>query len=182
MSVARLVRRSPRWMAGLAVALFGGYLIANTATYRDGEAWSASRVVAVLLGSTYHAAGSSTFFVGLGGRHAIGLKITPACSTAAVAGAVLIITGLLIALANVEPLRAALGTLAAVAVVAVVNLVRLLALSWSAARWGVSGWFEWLHVYGGSLLTILAVIVACGVYVRCIRRGGTTLRARPGTP
>jgi exosortase/archaeosortase family protein len=181
MTVKTLARRSPRWVAGLAAAAAGGYLISNTAAYRDGEAWSAAQVVAGLIGKTYHVAGSSTFFVGLGGPHAIGLNITPACSTAAIAGALLIITGLLISLADVQPLRAALGTVAAVGVVALVNLLRLVVLSWSATRWGVAGWFEWLHVYGGSLLTILAVIAACLVYLRCIRRGPTRTAARHGS-
>jgi exosortase/archaeosortase family protein len=179
MTAETVLRRSPRWVAGVTAAALGGYLIANTAEYRDGEAWSAAQVVAGLIGKTYHAAGSSTFFVGLGGPHAIGLNITPACSTAAIAGAALIITGVLISLADVQPLRAALGTVAAVGVVAMVNLFRLVVLSWSATRWGVAGWFEWLHVYGGSLLTILAVIAACGVYLRCIKRGPTITRARP---
>jgi hypothetical protein len=51
-------------------------------------------------------------------------------------------------------------------------------LSWSAARFGVSGWFEWLHVYGGSFLSIIAVVVACGLYLRFVRRPATPLTER----
>jgi exosortase/archaeosortase family protein len=163
---------------GLLGAVLGGWLLFNTASWRDGEAWSAAHVVQALLGSTYHPDGSSTFFVGLGSSHAIGLNITPACSTAPLAGALLVITGLLIAFTRIDPMRAGLGLLIAVTVVGVVNVVRLLLLSWSAAEFGVSGWFEWLHVYGGSFVSIAAVVVACGLYLRFVRRPPAPLAGR----
>lgn len=171
MTTSHALRLAPRFTAGILAAAVGGWLLLNTATYRDGEAWSTARVVQFFFGNTYHHAGSTTFYVGLGGRHPIGLNVTSECSTAAIAAAILLITGLLVALTRIDPVRAATGMCAAVALVTVVNVGRLLLLSWSASNWGVSGWFEWLHVYGGSFLTILAVIAAIGVYLRFVRRG-----------
>ena len=126
MSAAQLARTAPRAMLGLAGAVLGGWLLLNTGLWRDGEAWSAARLVQAIFGGTYHHHGSPTFFVGLGSNHAIGLNITPACSTAPIAGALLIITGLLVAFTRIDPLRALVGLLAAVAVVAIVNVARLL--------------------------------------------------------
>jgi exosortase/archaeosortase family protein len=171
--------RLVRWTLGAALAATGVWIFANGSWYRSLEAVSSERIVTGLLRErSWHSSGSSIFFIGLGGRHPAGLDVTQACSTATIAAAALIVTGLLIALARSTVGASLLALVAAVGLVAVVNVGRLVLLAWSAANWGFQGWFEWAHVYGGSLVSMVAVAGACALYLRLLRRSPANRRHR----
>lgn len=163
--------------AGMALALLGLLVLLNGARYRDIEAWSAARLVAATVDrGTQVVPNTATFIVGLGTEHPVGLRIDQLCSTGAFVGIAFIITGLLIALAGASLRRGLLGLGALAGLLLLVNVLRLALLSWTASTWGLTGWFEWVHLYGGAGLSMIAIAVGCGLYLRLIRRSVT----RPG--
>jgi exosortase/archaeosortase family protein len=165
------IRRATRCSSGAALALAGVWVLANTATYREAEAWSIAKVVSATADQGTHLQPhSATFFVGLNTNHGVGLRIDQLCSTGPIAGLVLIITGLLMTFAGVRVHRSILGAGLMIGIVTLVNGLRLTALAWTAATWGLSGWFEWLHLYGGAALTMFAIIGGCALYLRLLRR------------
>lgn len=165
-----------RLTTGVASLVGGVWVLANTAVYRQAEAWSTAKVVDAAVGQgTVLERGSSTFFVGMDTGHGVGLRIDQLCSTGAVTGLMLVITGLLLLRAGLRPGRALLGLAAMIGLIAAVNMARLTALSWSVTRWGLAGWFEWLHLYGGAAISMAAIAVGCGLYLRLIRRSSLRL-------
>jgi exosortase/archaeosortase family protein len=132
--------------------LAGGlWLLANTALYRQAEAWSAAHVVDSTVGQgTYLQPHSAFFFAGLRTGHAVGLRIDQLCSTGAIWGLMLVVTGLLLIFAGLRVYRALLALGAMIGLLALVNTIRLAALSWTVTKCGLTGWFEWLHLYGGA--------------------------------
>lgn len=155
------------------MVLGGAWLLGNTEVYRSAEAWSTARIAsATIAGGTRWQPGSATVLVGLDTDHAVGLRIDELCSTSAIAGLTLVLTGMLLLAAGLRVHRALLGVSAMTGILIVVNTVRLTALSWSVTRWGLTGWFEWLHLYGGAAISMLAVAVGCALYLHLIRRPG----------
>lgn len=152
----------------------GTWLLGNTPTYRSAEAWSTAQLVsATVPGGTRWQPGSSTVMVGLNTDHAVGLRIDQLCSTGAIAGLTLALTGMLLLVAGLRVHRALLAAGAMTGVLVAVNTLRLSALSWTATRWGLTGWFEWLHLYGGAAISMVAVALGCALYLRLIRRPGS---------
>lgn len=170
-SVAHALRTCLRATVGVASLVGGVWVLANTALYRQAEAWSTLRLVDATVNGEHHLQpGSSTFFVGLDTGHGVGLRIDQLCSTGAVVGLMLVITGLLLLAAGLRVTRALLGLVAMVALITAVNALRLVALSWSVTQWGLTGWFEWFHLYGGAAISMVALAVGVGMYLRLIRR------------
>ena len=160
-----------RFLVGSAAVVAGSWVLANTAMYRQAEAWSTAKIVDVTVGQGTHLQdGTATVFVGLQTGHGVGLHIDNLCSTSGVAGLMLIITGLLVLVAGLRFRRAFLGLGAMIGLVTAVNVLRLTVLSWSVARWGLFGWFEWLHLYGGAAISMLAIAAGCGLFVLVVRR------------
>lgn len=168
--LASRVGVAARVCSGAAMLLTGVWLLANTALYRQAEAWSTAKVVDATVGSTAVRPGSSTFFVGIGTDRVIGLRIDQLCSTGAICALMLIVTGLFLVGAGVRVRRGLIALTAMVGLVTLVNLVRITILSWSVTRWGLGGWFEWLHLYGGAGISMVAVAVGCGLYLVLIRK------------
>ena len=160
-----------RILAGALLAVLGALVLVDLDRYRQGEAQLLARLARPLLGSgVHHRPGSATVYVGLGTDHGVGLSIDRLCSTGGVVGVVLLVTGLLLAFADLRVRRGLLAAGVMAGIVVAVNAARLMALSWSVDRWGLTGWFEWLHLYGGAALSMLAVAVGCVAYLRTIRR------------
>jgi len=155
----------------VALVACGILILANTAAYRQAEAWSTWRVVDAVVGrGTYLQPNSGTFFVGLETKNAVGLRIDQLCSTGGIAGVLIIFTGVLLIAAGLRVRRALLGLGAMLGLLLVVNVVRLTALSWTVTTWGLTGWFEWLHLYGGAAISMVAIAVGLALYLRLIRR------------
>lgn len=149
----------------------GGWILANPASYRGAEARSTARLITALADrGTALQTDSATVFVALATDHGVGLRIDQLCSSGPVAGVVLLLTSMLIAAAGVRIGRALLGAALLVGLVAWTNAVRLTLLAWTAANWGLDGWFEWLHLYGGAAATMLALIAGCALYLWMLRR------------
>lgn len=164
---------APRLLLGAAAVVAGAWVLTNTATYRQAEAWSTAALVDAAVGQgTYLQDGTATVFVGLQTGHGVGLHIDRLCSTSGVTGLMLIITGMLIAAAGLRIHRAALGFAVMIGLVTFVNVARLTVLSWSVTEWGLTGWFEWLHLYGGAAISMLAIAVGAGFFLLLIRRSG----------
>lgn len=170
--------RSARVLAGLAALAGGAWVLVNTALYRQAEAWSTAHLVEWSVGQGTHLQdGTATVFVGLQTGHGVGLHIDRLCSSSGVAGLMLLVTGLLIVAARLSVHRAMLALGAMVGLVTVVNVLRLTVLSWSVTRWGLRGWFEWLHLYGGAAVSMTAIAAGVGMYVVLVRRAPKTIAA-----
>lgn len=164
-----------RLLAGAVALASGVWVLANTALYRQAEAWSTAQIVETTIGEgTYLQDGTATVFVGLHTGHGVGLHIDQLCSTSGVAGIMLVITGLLVGFARLRIHRALLGLVAMIGLVTFVNVARLTVLSWSVTKWGLTGWFEWLHLYGGAAISMLAIAVGCGLFIMLVRRSGSS--------
>jgi exosortase/archaeosortase family protein len=158
-------------LSGAALVLAGLWVLLNDERYREAEAWSAAKLVASTVDrGAQMVPGTATFLVGLGTEHAVGLRIDQLCSTGAIVGVASIVTGLLVLFARARPTQALLGLGAMVGLLVVVNSLRIMALSWTVSAWGRAGWFEWLHLYGGAAISMAAVAIGCGLYLRLIRR------------
>ncbi len=174
-------RPSLVWMhraTGATLGLLGLWVLLNSARYRSAEAWSAAQLVAATVDrGAQLLPGSSTFIVGLGTQNAVGLRIDQLCSTGAIVGVTTIITGVLIAFAGARASRALLALGSMVGLLFVVNALRLTVLSWTVTSWGRTGWFEWVHLYGGAAVSMAAIAVGCGLYLRLLRRHTAGLAA-----
>lgn len=163
-------RRAARALLAAGLVALGAWTLLDLAGYRGLEAQAAARLVqSTVGGGTSVNADRATFYVGLGTDHPLGLRIEQICSTGAVAGGVLFLTGTLVAVTAVRLGRVLLGCSAMVALVFAVNTLRLTALSWSIVRWGRTGRFEWLHLYGGAFVTTCAVAVGSLLYLSLLR-------------
>lgn len=169
--MVRLLSPVARFLLGSVAVVAGCWVLANTAVYRQAEAWSTAKIVDAAVGQGTHLQdGTATVFVGLQTGHGVGLHIDDLCSTSGVAGLMLVVTGLLVLVAGLRFRRAFLGLGAMIGLVTAVNVLRLTVLSWSVTRWGLLGWFEWLHLYGGAAISMLAIAAGCAVYVLLLRR------------
>ena len=176
--MGRRLALATRALAGLGALAAGVWVLANTAIYRQAEAWSTARLVDATVGQGVHLQdGTATVFVGLQTGHGVGLHIDRLCSTSGVAGVMLLITGGLVLGAGLHVRRGLLGLGAMIGLVTLVNTLRLTVLSWSVTQWGLTGWFEWLHLYGGAAISMLAIAVGCGVFIQLIRRSPSAAAA-----
>lgn len=169
--MARFLSPALRLVVGSTAVIAGIWVLANTALYRQAEAWSTAKIVDVAVGQGTHLQdGTATVFVGLQTGHGVGLHIDNLCSTSGVAGLMLIVTGLLVLAAGLRFRSAFLALGAMIGLVTTVNALRLTVLSWSVTRWGLRGWFEWLHLYGGAAISMLAIAAGCALFVLLVRR------------
>lgn len=161
------MRRLGRAVVALALATAGALVLASSARVRRAESQAAGALVDAVTGHHVWVARWGPVLYWAGGHGALhGLRITPACSAAAVVGPLLIACGALGFARRLRLRRVAGAALAGAAVLFGVNLGRLVGIAWAVDRYG-DGRALWLsHVLAGSLLSVLAAVLAVGLVGR----------------
>lgn len=175
-------RSGARGFAGVVALSAAVLLLLSEGWYRGVEAALAGRALSGLLGFPVMISRPlrTVFFAfhGTGPAHMLGLQITLGCSSDLLLAPVLLFTGLLLLFGRSSGPRVLLAASVAAAVVVLVNTLRLVLIALLVDWWGVETGFGWGHTLFGSVLTLVGMAVALGVFVVAVgreRRGG----ARP---
>lgn len=149
--------------------------VVRQAQYRNAEALLESQVLRHLL----HMAATVTpgqAYVWAGVRRSLhGFLITPECSTALIVAIVAAIAAPL-SVMHRRPMRVLVGASVAAVVLLTANVLRLSLVIWATQRWGASG-FTATHVYVGSVLMLMATMVAIVAFLMVL---GVGPRKSPG--
>ena len=177
--VARRLTATLLIFSGLAVVI-------GAKAVRSGEASVAAMLVGVVTRTDTAAWGEhGSFYWGLGSGDAHGLRITAECSSAYVAGPVLVVFGLLLLSRRLPLVRVLTGAAAGLAVVILVNMARIVLIADTVNRWSSDAAFWWSHIVVGSTLAVVGNIAALALALRTAFRGAADRRLtapQPPTP
>lgn len=148
---------------------------------RELEAAVGAVLVGLLMGSSYHQAGSPLVFYPVGDGRYRALEITWQCSSFVAATPILLVTGLAVLLPNARPRTMAALLAVGLLIVAAANQLRLLVIAVATRRWGDEG-FELSHRVVGSGIVLLSVIATLGLIVRAHAARPVSARAEETSP
>lgn len=159
-----LAARALRLGAAMGMIALGGLLMAHHAAVRDLEATLAAVTTGWATGTDTASAPGHQVFLWLVGTPSVrGLTVTPECTSAFIAGPILVVGGVL-ALSRRLPIpRLLTGVSLAVLVVLAVNVARLTLIAFATYEWGPQRGFWWSHVIAGSIVTIAGTIAGLGL-------------------
>ncbi|MFJ9691549.1 archaeosortase/exosortase family protein [Kitasatospora sp. NPDC101183] len=177
----------PRTAATALGRLAGPLLIAlavlmpvNEHAYRVRELTGAQWVVEHLLGLRtllLDAPSAPVLYAGGSGGLEHGIALSTGCSSVLLIAPFVAVSGLLLLLGRRRPGRIVLGLALAAALIGAANLGRLTLIVAMQHRYGGEG-FTWTHVLFGSVLMLIAALVALLCYLRLVTRA-TERRAAP---
>lgn len=163
------VRRLTRYAAALGGVAAAITLLLSEHWYRGVEAVVTGDTVSKWLGFPVivSRAQQTMFFAfrGTGPSHMLGLQITLGCSSVLLLAPILLLTGVLLSLRNVSPLRVLFAAAIAGSLVVFINVVRLVMIAAMVDWWGVAAGFGWGHTLFGSVLMLLGLAAALGSFV-----------------
>lgn len=176
------VRRLTRYAAALGGVAAAITLLLSEHWYRGVEAVVTGDTVSKWLGFPVivSRAQQTMFFAfrGTGPSHMLGLQITLGCSSVLLLAPILLLTGVLLSLRNVSPLRVLFAAAIAGSLVVFINVVRLVMIAAMVDWWGVAAGFGWGHTLFGSVLMLLGLAAALGSFVLVLGyRGRGRVRA-----
>lgn len=152
----------------LVMALLGcsAALIVLHELYQTAEIVLAGRVIDVLTSSGVHvAAERQTVYFGLGTQHALGLRMTPECTSAFLVLPLLVVGALMIGL-RPRITRQVLASLAiAAAILVLVNQIRILTLVGLISWLGQDRGYYWGHTLLGSMVSVFGGATALALFV-----------------
>ncbi|HEV2344306.1 MAG TPA: archaeosortase/exosortase family protein [Actinocrinis sp.] len=176
------VRRLTRYAAAFGGVAAAITLLLSEHWYRGVEAVVTGDTVSKWLGFPVivSRAQQTMFFAfrGTGPSHMLGLQITLGCSSVLLLAPILLLTGVLLSLRNVSPLRVLFAAAIAGSLVVFINVVRLVMIAAMVDWWGVAAGFGWGHTLFGSVLMLLGLAAALGSFVLVLGyRGRGRVRA-----
>jgi len=169
--------RWERWPLGiLLVAIGGGVLIAET-SFRGAEAWGASAFARGVFSVPSTAYPSVAIYEGLNLHDGIlAIRITLEC-TAAIAVAALCFFGAgALFIRNVQTLAVVGASTLSVLVMLLFNELRLAFLAAAFHWWGLKHGFEVAHIFYGSIISVVGMVLAVVVFVVVLVRFPDTRR------
>lgn len=152
----------------LVMALLGcaTALVVLHELYRTAEIMLAGRVIDVLTSSGVHvAAERQTVYFGLGTQHALGLRMTPECTSAFLVLPLLVVGALMIGLRPRITRRVLASLVIAAATLVVVNQIRVLALVGLISWLGQDRGYYWGHTLLGSMVSVFGGAAALVLFV-----------------
>lgn len=139
---------------------------------RTGEAHLGAAIAAVLTGTETTAVGATqAFYWSSGTPEMFGLRVTAECTAAFIAGPFLLLAGAVVLGRRMQVSRVLTGTVLALGIVLLETASRLGLIAWTTFRFGIEDGYRWSHTVGGSLVSILGIIVALVVFLRVVTRG-----------
>jgi exosortase/archaeosortase family protein len=163
------VRRLSRYIAALTGFIIAMALLLSQQWYRGVEAVVTGDAVSKWLGFPVIVARErqTMFFAfhGTGPAHMLGLQITLGCSSVLLLAPIVLLTGTLLSLRNVSPVRVLLAAAVAACLVVSINVVRLVMIAAMVNWWGVQTGFGWGHTLFGSVLMLVGLAAALGAFV-----------------
>ncbi len=169
--------RTTRWIPALGLLAVVVVIVAANGQFRAVEAWAAQPLVAWVTGGGVAATQDVVTF-GLGTRSALGLQITPGCSTSVLIAPFLTIMAAVAGKSTVRIPRVMAAASIGAVVLAGVNLVRLSGIAWATSTWGIHPGFEISHYLVGSIFAIMGFAATLMLSVR-ILTGSRSVRSRP---
>lgn len=160
-------RTAVRAPIAMALVAAGTAVLLSADRIRGEEAALAAVLArAVTSGATASDRVQATFFFGLGTPFAAGLRVTPECSIAYIAGPLLVALGVLTLLRRLD-LKAVLGAaLLSLSFLVVTNLARMAFIAWSVYHFGRTTGYWWSHLVIGSVFSVVTIAVSLALAVR----------------
>lgn len=151
----------PLLLCGLLVSLF-----VLQGWFRAGEAALSSQVVAALAHTRTSAVpGQAVLYFGLGSGDALGLKITPECTSAFLIAPLVAVAAVMVRLRPAIT-RRVLGALALGTVLLVLtNQLRITVVVWLVQWLGVDTGYYWGHTLMGSAVSVVGGAVSLAAFV-----------------
>jgi exosortase/archaeosortase family protein len=163
------VRRLARYTAAFGGCVVAILLLLSQNWYRGVEAVVTGDAVSKWLGFPVivSRAQQTMFFAfhGTGPSHMLGLQITLGCSSVLLLAPIILITGALLSLHNISPVRVLLAAAVAASLVVSINVLRLVMIAAMVDWWGVAAGFGWGHTLFGSVLMLVGLAAALGAFV-----------------
>lgn len=149
---------------GLLVVLVG--LFVAQARFRAAEAALSSQVVAALAHTRTSAVpGQAVLYFGLGGPDALGLKITPECTSAFLIAPLVAVATVMVRLRPAIT-RRVLGALALGTVLLIMtNQLRITVVVWLVQWFGPDTGYYWGHTLMGSAVSVVGGAVSLAAFV-----------------
>jgi len=167
----------------IVAALLGvaAMLVAGHAAYRTIEIQLAAALIDLVTSSgVYVVPHRQTVYFGLGTEHAIGLKITPECTSAFLVVPLLVVAAAMLGLRPRITGRVLASLAVAAAVLVAVNQLRLLSLVWLIAAFGRERGYYLGHTLFGSMVSVFGGAVALVLFVWLATRPPKSTRAPKG--
>ncbi|OZM75305.1 exosortase/archaeosortase family protein [Amycolatopsis antarctica] len=164
----------------MASLIFAAALVAFERGYRELEVQFFGLLIrAVSTQGVYVAGHRETVYFGLGGDSALGLRMTPECSSVFMLLPLLLVSAVLLWLGPRSVPRLltsfAVGGLAII----LVNQARLFGIAGLVDRFGTDEGYYWGHTLLGSLVSVIGGAIALVLFVRLATRRPRAERARP---
>ncbi|WP_410578254.1 hypothetical protein [Amycolatopsis sp. lyj-108] len=143
---------------------------------RGWEAWVAGPVVSwVTAGGTEVNPEMAIVYFGVGTPDPQGLLVTPECTFVLLFAPLVLLAGVVL-LSDRLPLTRTLAGLATGGLVLVaINEIRFGLIGWATQRFGPTG-YAWTHSLVGSLLSLVGMALAFGIFLLILRRARNTTR------
>ncbi|HEY0636085.1 MAG TPA: exosortase P [Pseudonocardiaceae bacterium] len=165
-----------RIVVGALIALSGALIVWHGA-YRSLEIRLSGVFIGLVTSSGVHvAAHRQTVYFGLGTDHAIGLRITPECTSAFLVVPLLLVAALMLGMRPRITRRVLLSLGAAVAVLVLVNQARMLVLVWLISDFGRDRGYYLGHTLFGSMVSVFGGAAALVLFVWLATRGPRAAR------
>lgn len=173
--------RSERISGRVLPALLGGVLVALFALqswFRAAEAVLSSQVVAALAHThTSAVPDQAVLYFGLGSGDALGLKITPECTSAFLIAPLVAVAAVMVRLRPAITRRVLTGLALGAVLMVFTNQLRITVVVWLVQWLGVDTGYYWGHTLMGSAVSVVGGAISLAAFVWCVavRKPGKVL-------
>jgi exosortase/archaeosortase family protein len=155
-----------------ALAAAGISVVLANRSIRSVEAVLGAAITGVATGTdTVSVWETHSFYWSAGTSEMFGLRVSSECTAAFILGPLLIVAAAFSIGRRISLRRLAAGTGAVVILVLVMNTLRLGLVGWATQRYGTDPGYRWSHTIGGSMVSVIGLVIACVVFVAVTFRG-----------
>jgi exosortase/archaeosortase family protein len=175
--------RTAAWvLPALLVAVLGALFVFQT-RFRAAESMLASQTVAALAHTrTAAVPDRAVLFFNLGTDRALGLHITPECTSAFLIAPLVMVAAVMLRLRPAITRRILAALLVGTILLILTNQLRITVVVWLVELMGVNSGYYWGHTLMGSAVSVVggAVSLAVFVWMVALRKGPADRPLRPG--